>query len=229
VPKGSDIAAFMVGTPAAWRFLIQEPKGAVRIMEHLRPPNSMGWVTIYDAQPVMSPGFEGTRISAIGWTDGSNNFEAYFQNKDGQLVSVAYEREKTDDDGDDFDDSPARLFVKNTSIAIVSKQTSIFGLASIRFPLNEVNIVHRLYAVTPVSGSYMVVEYEKDSKTGKWTRLPSVIGPVSPGTRLAAQGWNTATGSQLYLFCQDGVDGSKVTEWTKSGSGAWVASAKIPK
>lgn len=82
--------------------------------------------------------------------------------------------------------------------------------------------------MTPVSSSYMVVEYEKDSKTGKRTKLPSVIGPVLAGTRLAAQGWSTATGPELSLFCQDGVDGSKVTEWMKSGSGAWVSAVRLP-
>jgi hypothetical protein len=39
VPKGSDLTAFTVGTPAGWRFLMQGTKGSLRIMEHLQSPN----------------------------------------------------------------------------------------------------------------------------------------------------------------------------------------------
>ena len=153
---------------------------------------------------------------------------SFFQNKDGQFVSVAYEREKTEDDGEDFVHGPQRLFVKNASITSVNKQQSIVGVTSVRVALGNGTFLHRLYVVTAVSSSYMVVEYEKDGKSGNWTKLPSVIGPVLPGTRLAAQGWSNATGPELYLFCQDGMEGTKVSEWKTSGSGPWVSVGRIP-
>jgi Fungal fucose-specific lectin len=104
----------------------------------------------------------------------------------------------------------------------------VCGLASIRILLKDGKLLHRVYVVTPVGSTSMVYEYERDGKTGNWTKLSSVIGPVLTWTRLAVQGWNTTKGPELYLYCQDGADGTKVTEWNKLGSAPWAMGPRFP-
>jgi hypothetical protein len=153
----------------------------------------------------------------------------YFQAKDGQVVCSDYIQPDKRGDDETADKWEAKnVAPKPSSDSSAKGQPRVCGLASIRIPLKDGKLLHRAYVVTPVGANSMVYEYERDGKTGNWTKLSSVIGPVPAGTRLAAQGWNTATGPELYLYCQDGADGTKVTEWSKLGPAPWTLGPRFP-
>jgi len=227
----SDLAAFMVESPTLRVQLYAQDKNfAITEFTHILSQKMWTQSTSLMDSKGLGIGLEGTRISALGWEDGVPGYQGYFQAKDGQIVCSDYIQPVPGGD-EDFPDKWAakNLAPKPSSDSNVKGQPRVCGLASIRILLKDGKPLHRAYVVTPVGPNSMVYEYERDGKTGNWSKLSSVTGPVPAGTRLAAQGWNTATGPELYLYCQDGADGTKVTEWTKLGTAPWTLGPRFPK